>query len=61
MFSSFLNFEVHVLVYYYQKNHITTSLIFEIGLKIIVDGFSFSSTHIWELCGVVGRVMDWYW
>jgi len=61
MFSSFLYFEVHLLVDYYKKFHITTILILEIALKIIVDSFSFSSTHIWEVCDVGGRVMYWYW
>jgi len=61
MFSSFLYFEVHVLVDYYKKIHTTTSLIFEIALKIIVDGFSLSSTHIWEVCDVGCKVMYWYW
>jgi hypothetical protein len=51
---------VHVLVDYYKKFHITTTLIVEIALKIIVDGFSLSSTHIWEVCDVGGRVMYWY-
>ncbi len=61
MFSSFVYFEVHVLVDYYNFFHITATLILEIALKIIVDGFSLSSTHIWEVCDIGGRVMYWYW
>ncbi len=60
MFSSFIYFEVHVLVDYYKKNQITTFLIFEIALKIIIDGLSLSSIHIQEVCDVGGRVMYWY-